>query len=170
LKLLLIGVSYLLFVLLAACAKEEKFVPIAQTAKASATTVASPTPLRAPTSYDEPPEQVLRDFMFAQYAVLEANKGLPVTVTATGKSGVLRSKLYSAAKDECHIERGGPPGMFECGMNLMVTLWWDGRPEPTKPSADAKRISVIKNTDGKWIDCSLSWQTNSVCRDGVKLK
>ncbi len=141
-------------------------MPLAQTANATA---ATPTVVpRTPITYDEPPEDVLRDFMFAQYAALEANKGLPVTVTATGQSGVIRSKLYSAAKDECHLLRYGPPGQFECGMNLMVTMWWDGRREPTKPSADSKRIYVIKNLDGKWIDCSVSGNTNSVCRDGLK--
>ncbi len=141
-------------------------MPMAQTAKVTraAADKAIPPTASAPIVYEEPPEEVLRDFMFIQYAALEAGGGFPATVTATGKSGVLRSKLYSVAKDNCRLSPAGQPGMFECSVNLMGTLWWDGQREPTKPLSDAKRILVIKDPGGKWIDCSYNSEKNKACR------
>ena len=158
-------------VILSACSREEQFVPMAHTSPpvTAKTTETSATLPSAPIVYDEPPEQVLSDFMFAQYAELEAQGGLPMTVAASGKSGIIRAKLYSVAKDKCHHSPVDPPGMFECGTNLMGTLWWDGQREPTKPLSDAKRILVIKDADGKWVDCTYGSDKKSICKTGVKL-
>jgi hypothetical protein len=172
------GVLKLLFVFMAcvilgACSKAEKFVPMAQTsapatAKSSTIAATSATPSIAPINYEEPPEQVLRDFMFIQYAALDAAGGLPVTVTASSKNGTLRAKLYTVTKDKCHRTPVSPPGMFECGVDLMATMWWDGRREPTEPGADSKRISVIQDSNGKWVDCTYTQENTGICRDGIK--
>lgn len=143
-------------------------MPMLQPAKTTSAVTVAPMPSSTPKTYDEPPEQVLSDFMFAQYAELEAQGGLPMTVTASGKSGIVRAKLYSVAKDKCHQSPVEPPGMFECGVDLMGTLWWDGQREPTKPLSNAKRILVIKDANGNWVDCTYGSDKKSICKTGVK--
>lgn len=112
---------------------------------------------------EEPSEQVLRELMFRQYEALDKRGGLPATVTATGKSGNIRTRLYEVRKGECAQKSVDPPGMYECGVNLMVTIWWEGQQEPTKPSSDSKRISVIRDENGVWVDCTYNADRNSVC-------
>lgn len=117
---------------------------------------------------EEPPEHVLRELMFRQYATLEERGGFPATVTATGYSGTLHAKLYEVRKDKCVHPPVAPPGMYECGVSLMATLWWEGKPEPRKPLPDNKRISVIRDDKGVWIDCTYNSDRTSICRTGNK--
>ncbi len=117
---------------------------------------------------EEPSEQVLRELMFRQYEVLNQRGGVPATVTATGKSGNIRSKLYEVRKGECRQNPVDPPGMYECGVDLMATIWWEGQREPTKPLSDSKRISVIRDQNGVWIDCTYNLDRNSVCSKSRK--
>ena len=122
----------------------------------------------SPATNEEPPEAILREFMFRQYAGLEAAGGLPVTLSATGASGVIRSRLYEVHKDGCEQSQSPvrPPGFYECGVRLMVAMWLDGRPEPTNPSESGKRISVIQDENGAWVDCTYNNDRDSICRTG----
>jgi len=110
----------------------------------------------------------LRKLMFIQYAEIEKAGGLPATVTASGHSGTLHSKLHEVHKDECHHLSVDPPGMYECGVDLMVAMWWEGRREPSEPLSDAKRISVIRDNNGVWIDCTYNSDRTSICHTGRK--
>ena len=150
--------------LVAACSKSKPAATVQISQAHVPVTVAAPV---AATIDEEPPEQVLRELMFRQYAELEKRGGLPATVTANGFSGVVHAKLYEVHKDECHHLSADPPGVQECGVNLMVTMWWEGRPEPSEPLADSKRISVIRD-NGVWIDCTYVMDRTSICSTGRK--
>jgi hypothetical protein len=115
-----------------------------------------------------PTEATLRDFMFRQYEQIEARGGLPMTVTATGKSGIVHMKLYEVRKDECVKAKARPDGVYECGVNLMATMWWEGQREPKKPLQDAKRVLAIRDAKGVWIDCTYSNDRKSICALGTK--
>jgi hypothetical protein len=147
----------------AACSKRE------EPAKAIASSPPTPAPKSAPldtaTIDEEPPEPVLRELMFRRYAWLDEQGGLPVTVTATGRSGKIRSKLYEVRKNECTKSKtpGDPIGLYECSVNLMVTMWWDGRKEDRNPSPKGERISVMKDASGVWVDCDYARDTKNVC-------
>lgn len=109
------------------------------------------------TSFEEPSEAVLKKFMFAAYKKMDDAGGVPMTVTASGKGGNVRLKLYDVRKTDCKlidIPSVAPRGKFECTVNLQVKMWWDGQREPDHPSDDNKRIDVIQNDDGEWLDCS----------------
>ena len=146
--------------LVSACSESKPEPP----PKVVATT--APPAVTAPSARidEEPPEDVLRELMFRQYDALEERGGLPATVTATGYTGTLHAKLYEVRKDKCVHPPVGAPGMYECGVSLMATLWWEGRPEPSKPLADNKRISVIRDDKGVWIDCTYNSDRDSICR------
>lgn len=112
-----------------------------------------------------PTEQVLRDFMFKQYEVMNSQGGVPMTVTQTGKGGKVRSKLYEVHKDKCApFTASKVPGMYQCTVNLMTTMWWEGMQEPSKPLKDAKRVRAMRDPKGVWIDCTYASGPNSVCR------
>ena len=144
---------------LAACGrKAPEPVPAPKPAKAAEGQAA---PERG--SFEEPPEEVLKAFMFKAYGKMDDAGGLPVTVTATGKSGKLRAKLFEVRKTGCKrvdIPSVAPPGKFECTVNLQVKMWWDGQREPSKPGNDNKRIDVIQDDRGNWLDCSHEAEKN----------
>jgi predicted small lipoprotein YifL len=120
------------------------------------------------TSFEEPPEDVLRKFMFKAYEKMDDAGGVPVTVTATGKSGKVRVKLYEVKKTGCKlidIPSVAPPGKFECTVNLQVKMWWDGQREPREPADDNKRIDVIQDDRGNWLDCDHDAQENKAFCD-----
>ena len=148
--------------LVAACSKSKPESP-SQAALPLAPSASYPVSATPIVIDEEPSEQVLRDLMFRQYEALNERGGLPATVTATGKSGNIRTRLYEVRKGECTQKPVDPPGMYECGVNLMATIWWEGQREPTKPLSDAKRISVIRDENGLWIDCTYNQDRNSVC-------
>jgi hypothetical protein len=169
-------ISLIIFcAVISACSKSES-VPKESATKATATkasatrpssstsNTASTTASSVPASWgEEPPESVLRVLMVQQYAALDKAGGLPVTVTATGYSGNLRSKLYSVEKDQCNPSPHGPVGKYDCVVKLMITLWFDGKTEPTKPSEDNKRLSAMKNAKGEWIDCHFNSGIDGIC-------
>lgn len=161
----LVFIIFALSLLVSACSKSKP--------EPSPQKVSTPTPPaeKAPVSFDpdeEPPEAVLRELMLRQYADLEKNGGLPATITATGYSGTLHAKLYEVHKDKCVQLPADPPGVKECGVNLMVTMWWEGKPEPLEPLPDSKRISVIRDDNGVWIDCTYTMDRTSICLKGRK--
>ncbi len=154
-----------LCLLVSACSKSKSELP------PPPTSAFAPSAMTEPLSIDldeEPPEHVLRELMFRQYAELEKRGGFPATVTATGYSGTLHAKLYDVRKDKCVHLPAAPPGMYECGVSLMATLWWEGKPEPREPLSDNKRISVIRDDKGVWIDCTYNSDRTSICRTGSK--
>lgn len=138
---------------LAACSKKAP-KPVHMPEQAMPTeTQAAP----ARTSFEEPPESVLKEFMFKAYEKLDAAGGVPMTVTASGTSGRVRMKLYEVRKTDCKlidIPSIAPPGKFDCTVNLKVKMWWDGQREPGEPSDDNKGIFVIQDDRGNWLDCS----------------
>jgi hypothetical protein len=144
---------------LAACGKKAP-EPV-HTPRQAKPAEAEAAPVR--TSFEEPPEDVLRKFMFKAYEKMDDAGGLPVTVTATGRSGRLRVKLYEVKKTGCKlidIPSVAPPGKFECTVNLQVKMWWDGQREPREPGDDNKRISAIQDDRGNWLDCDHDAQEN----------
>lgn len=146
-----------------ACSKS-KPEPPPQVAATSA-----PAAATAPAHVDEePPEHVLRELMFRQYAALEEGGGLPATVTATGHTGTIRAKLHEVHKEKCVQLPVDPPGVYECGVQVMVAMWWEGKQEFREPSSDAKRISVIRDHNGIWIDCTYNSDRTSICQTGKK--
>lgn len=115
------------------------------------------------TSFPEPPEDVLKKLMLKAYEKLDDAGGLPVTVTATGKSGRIRVRLVDVRKSECKlidIPSIAPPGKFDCTVNLRVKMWWDGQLEPSEPGEDNKGIDVIQDDLGNWLDCTHEAEKN----------
>ncbi len=152
---------------LASCSKQDQ--PPTASAKSPSISNAGRPAAKVIDFNEEPPESVLREFMFHQYALLEAAGGLPVTVTALGKSGTIRARLYEVRKDNCKPQVIEPKDVWECSVNLKVDMWWDGRPEPGKPGDDSKRIAVIKDENGVWVDCSFQNGRGSICQRGRAL-
>ena len=148
---------------LAACSRTPPEAPPAPAPLSTAPAAATPASVA---THEEPPEAILRELMFRQYAGLEAAGGLPVTLTATGASGVIRSRLYEVHKDGCEQLPVDPPGVYECGVRLMVDMWLEGRPEPGEPGEDNKRISVMQDDSGTWIDCTYNNDRDSICHTG----
>lgn len=139
---------------LAACGKKPP-EPAHSPKQAKAAQAEESAPAR--TSFEEPPEDVLRKFMFKAYEKMDAAGGVPMTVTASGASGRVRMKLYEVRKTDCKlidIPSIAPPGKFDCTVNLKVKMWWDGQREPSEPSDDNKGIFVIQDDRGNWLDCS----------------
>ena len=145
-----------------ACSKSkpEPVPPVTATPAAKATVSAAID--------EEPPEEVLRELMFRQYAEIEKQGGIPATVTASGHGGIIHSKLYEVHKDKCVHLPVDPPGVQECGVDLKVAAWWEGRREPDQPLSDSKRISVIRDSNGVWIDCSYNSDPKNICQTGRK--
>jgi len=147
----------------ASCSKRQE--PAKVVASSTPTSTPEPAPPAMTTIDEEPPESALRELMFRRYALLEEHGGLPVTVTATGQSGTLRSKLYEVRKEQCkkRQHQTDPSGLYVCDVNLMVTVWWDGRREDRDPSPKAEGMSVIKDASGAWVDCDYPGDKKSVC-------
>jgi hypothetical protein len=66
--------------------------PSTPSSKAAANQGLKPTP-------GEPPEHVLIAIKKAEYEQINKAGGMPVTVTASGRSAVLKPKIWSATKD-----------------------------------------------------------------------
>ena len=146
-----------------ACSKSKPEPPPQVAATSALPAVIAPAPVD-----EEPPEHVLRELMFRQYAALEEAGGFPATVTATGYTGTIRVKLYEVHKEKCVQLAAHPPGVYECGVHLKVAMWWEGKQDPREPSSDARRISVIQGHNGIWIDCTYNSDRTSICRTGNK--
>lgn len=161
-----IGIHRAILVLclsLAACSRTPPAALPEPTPPVPPPTAATPASLA---TNEEPPEEVLRKFMFHRYALREAAGGLPATVPAAGYSGVIRAKLYEVHKDDCTQLPASPPGVWNCGVHLMVAMWWEGRPEPTEPLSHNEGIRVIQDDNGEWIDCAFNSGRNDICSIG----
>lgn len=107
----------------------------------------APTPTGVPVPDEEPSEEVLRKLEFARYAEIDRMGGLPVTVTATGRSYILRPKLYAVRKESCTPTPQSPPGWYECSLTITLSLAEDGR----DPSDQGERIGVKWDPKGEWV-------------------
>jgi hypothetical protein len=95
----------------------------------------------------EPPEDVLIAIKTAEYEQINKAGGMPVTVTASGRSAVLRPKIWSAKKDAPCRAVPRHVDTFECSLNMMVTL----REGDNKPGKHAERLYVHwDGTKGEW--------------------
>jgi hypothetical protein len=136
--------SLLLCILLIGCSKQAPPPPKVAAA-------ASPAPAAAAKAPDwvdeEPSEEVLRTLEFSRYAAIEAQGGLPLQSTNTGRSIVLRPKLYEVHKEKCKRQPQTPPGAYECELRILISLAPDGK----KPSYQGERIGVKRNSKGDWV-------------------
>ncbi len=140
--------------------------PIPSASAGPAAVAATSPPPQPPPPAQEPPEQVLRELITRQYEAIYDLGGLPVTVTANGYSGKLLAKIYSARKNRCVQGPPLPPGVFDCSLDLMVTMWWKGRREPSEPGQHAARLKVVQDANGVWLDCMQHQQRDHICQRG----
>lgn len=106
-------------------------------AAAQAASPGSPVPDREPSA-----EEVRRAF-FDLYEKLDVAGGLPVTLTASGQSTVLRAKLFDARKQSCRTLPHAKPGEWECEAELMMSLCsGDCDPADEEPSSKGERIHL----------------------------
>lgn len=100
-----------------------------------------------PVPAEGPPPEVVSALMFTQYERIEKAGGLPVTLTATGKSMVLHPKLYQARTDSCVAYPQAPRGEYECHLTIQLSLSADG----SDPSWKGERLHVEWDAvEGKW--------------------
>lgn len=134
----------LLCLLVISCSKQAP--PPSKAAVAAASSPKS-APATAQWVDEEPSEAVLRDLEFRRYAAIEAQGGIPLQSTNTGRSIVLRPKLYEVHKETCKRQPQTPPGAYECGLRILISLAPDG----SKPSEQGERIGVKRDSNGEWI-------------------
>lgn len=97
----------------------------------------------------EPPEDVLIAMQVAEYEQINKAGGMPVTVTASGRSTVLKPKVWSAKKDGPCRAVPGYPDAFECSLSMMVTL----REGERTPGRHAERLYV------HWDSTQQAWRS-----------
>ena len=96
----------------------------------------------------EPSEADVRRIITEQYEQIDKAGGLPVTMTATGQSAVLRGKVFEARKESCRKLPGAEPGEWECSANLMVGLCsGDCDPAREEPLPHAERVRIRWNPE-----------------------
>jgi hypothetical protein len=102
-----------------------------------------------PVPAEEPSESDIVSILESQYDRINAAGGMPVTVTASGKSMVLKPKIWEAHKDEpCRPVPGSNPGEYECSLNLMMTM----REGDNEPGKHAERVFVSwDEVEGEWV-------------------
>lgn len=132
--------------LLGGCGKKEA-APTSATKPMSSASAAKTTPTGVPVPSEEPSEEVLRKLEFQTYEAIERAGGIPVTVSATGKSLTLRPKLYEVRKDSCKKSPQAPAGWYECSLTIKLSL----APDRSKPSEQGERIGVKWDPSGKWV-------------------
>lgn len=102
---------------------------------------------RYPVPDGPPPADVVRKLEFHRYELIEEAGGLPLTLTATGKSMVVHPKLYRVEVEECTPSPQGPPGDHECSLRIQLSLARDGG----DPSWQGERISISWDGEkGAW--------------------
>lgn len=113
----------------------------------NAPATAAPVSEGIPVPNEEPSEEVLRKLEFARYAEIEKMGGLPVTVTATGRSLTLHPTLYEVRKESCKPTPQAPAGWYECSLTITLSLAEDG----SDPSEQGERIGVKWDPKGEWV-------------------
>lgn len=136
-----------LLLLLAGCAKEEAASGPETTASAEAAPAQATESSGVAVPDEEPSEEVLRKLDFQRYADIEKMGGMPVVSTASGKGITLHPKLYEVHKDDCKRVPQSPPGHYECGLTIKVSLSPDG----SDPSEQGERILVKWDPKGEWV-------------------
>ncbi len=130
----------MLVLVLPACSKgkPEAAAESAAPAKAAAEAPApAPAVASRPAPPDGPSEDELFTFLSAEYERIRDAGGMPVTVTASGKSTVLQPRVYSLTKEGCRpVPR--QPDHFECSVVAMVTFMERDR----DPKSHGERIHV----------------------------
>lgn len=100
-----------------------------------------------PLPSEEPSAEVVSKLAFQEYDAIEKAGGLPITVTATGKSMVLHPRLYEARKDSCHRLPQSLPYEYECDLMIRLSLAPDG----SDPSWQGSRLEVKWDSiQGEW--------------------
>ena len=116
----------------------------------------SPTPLfvAAPKADDppvteepvpdhEPSAADVRRIAIDRYERLEKAGGLPVTMTANGKSMVLHAKVFDVRKESCRKLPSSKPGEWECEAELMMGLCADDcDPSAEEPLPKGERVFI----------------------------
>jgi hypothetical protein len=115
---------------------------------------------KEPVALEEPSEEVLGQLMIRAYERLDAAGGMPMTATATGQSGRVRMKISEVRKSDCKLAVDRLPGLYECSVAMQVKYWWAGQPEPDRALEDNKRIEVIRDDEGTWLDCTNDAQSH----------
>lgn len=111
-------------------------------------TAPSETASVVPVPAEEPSEAVLRELAFQMYDQIEKAGGLPVTMTATGKSLTLHPKLFEVRKEKnCDRSPRAPAGWYECHLILKLSLSPGGR----DPSEKGERMGVKWDPKGEWV-------------------
>lgn len=133
--------------LLPACSKGKPEAAGAAPAKPAATTPGPATGGR-PAPAEGPTEDELLAFLSAEYQRIRDAGGMPVTVTASGKSTVLQPRVYSLRKTGCKpVPR--KPDELECSVVAMVTFMERDR----EPKSHGERISV------RWDPAQGAWKS-----------
>lgn len=97
----------------------------------------------APVPDHEPSAADVRRLVIERYERLEKAGGLPTTMTATGQSMVLHSKVFDARKESCRKMPRGKPGEWECSAQLMMSLCsGDCDPSSEEPLPKGERVSI----------------------------
>lgn len=100
-----------------------------------------------PVPPEGPSPEVVSALMFSQYEQIEKAGGMPVTLTATGKSTVLHPKLYQARTDSCRRVPQSLPMDYECHLMIQLSLAADG----SDPSWKGERLFVTwDSVKGEW--------------------
>jgi len=121
---------------LAACSRNQ---PEATPAAPKPAKAVAPAPAEAarPAPPEGPSEDELLAFLSAEYERIRDAGGLPVKVTASGKSAVLQPRVYCLTKTGCRpVPR--QPDELECSVVAMVTF----REGDRKPGKHGERIYV----------------------------
>lgn len=134
--------------LLAAGCSKSKPIPPAKPLAESPPPATAKASTGVPVPAEEPSEAVLSKLAFELYDQIEKAGGLPVTLTATGKSLTLHPKLYGARKEKnCDPTPQRPAGWYECHLILKMSLSPGGR----NPSEKAERLGVKWDPKGEWV-------------------
>lgn len=121
---------------------------MAPTAVAPAVAERGSTPVAddVPVPDEEPSAEDVRRLSIEMYERLENAGGLPVTVSATGKSMVIHSKVFDARKESCRRLPGAKPGEWECEAELMMGICsGDCDPSAEEPRPKGERVGIRWN-------------------------
>lgn len=95
----------------------------------------------------EPSAEDVRRLSIEIYERLENAGGMPVTMTATGQSMVVHSKVFDARKESCRRLPGAKPGEWECEAELMMgTCSGDCDPSTEEPLPKGERVPIRWDT------------------------